>query len=202
MEIDVLDLDFGATVNGEVDLYGIPDNGILLRLDIDLAVEETLVGIESLDDVGGCFRHIVGELPSPSKIEPFVQILLLTLSHAGEQPSGHPRTLLDADHKESGVLFLAQMVYLQGHVLEIPLHPKPGHDRGDVIAWHSDSHAFLESGQRDDLLAGELVVSLHGNTSHIISLWVVIIYFNGGGRFYRILSKGRNSGHGQGEKTQ
>ena len=178
VEVDFADLDLVAAVHGEVHAYGVADNGIFLNLGLDLAVQETLFRIEAFDDVGRCFFHVGGELAAAAQAQAVLQVFLFTGLHSGEGPAGNPGTLHDANFQEDAVACRAQVVDIQGHVVEEALQGEPLHDGGHLFAGDCNLHALLQAGQVDNLAGGEVMVAFHVNAAQDIFLRAVIVYFH------------------------
>ena len=84
LEIDVPDADLVALVDREIDTDSVLDYGVLLGLDIDIAIQEAFLGIVFLDDSDRGGRDIIGEFTAPAQTKPLLKVFLFILLDAGE----------------------------------------------------------------------------------------------------------------------
>ena len=177
-KVDGLDFDFLATVHREIHADGALDHGIPLLLGRDLALQETLLGIEPLDDIHGGLGHILGILAATTQLQALHEFLFLAALHAGKGPGRHPGTFFDDDDKPGGIALGAQAVHRDGHILKIALGPQTGHHTGNRIAGDRQFHSLLHAGKRDDSIRIHMLVSIYPDSSDNIFLWIVIIYLD------------------------
>ena len=143
IECDLLDFHFVASIHGKLHPDGTTHHRVSFGVDLDLYILETLLLIESLDDVGRSLCHILRKLPSATEIEPFLKFFLLSALDSAECPSGDTRTLDDPDLEESRISRGRQRIDHNGNILEVSLKPKTVHNRGKLLSRHGDFHSFL-----------------------------------------------------------
>ena len=177
-KVNGLDFDFFAAIHREIHTDGALDHGIPLLLRRDLALQESLFGIEPLDDIDRCLRDIIGILPAATQFQAVHEFLLFAALHPGKGPGRHPGTLFDENDKPRGITLGAQAVHCDGHILKIALGPQTGHHAGNRIAGDRQFHSLLHAGKRNDPLRVHVFVSFHPDTTNDIFLWIVIIYLN------------------------
>ena len=175
-EIDGLDLDSRAAVHVIIHADGIADDGIFLDTRLHPDVEEALVLVVSLDDVDGRLRHVVGILASPFEVQTILKIFLFTALHSGKRPSGDSRTLFHDQFQEDGIFRCRKRIGIDGHILEIALHPQTVHDGRDVLTGNRNLHSLSETCLLQYLVIVEALVSLDGNAAHNIFAGIIVIY--------------------------
>ena len=94
-KVNGLDFDFFAAIHREIHTDGALDHGIPLLLRRDLALQESLFGIEPLDNIDRCLRDIIGILPAATQFQAVHEFLLFAALHPGKGPGRHPGTLFD-----------------------------------------------------------------------------------------------------------
>ena len=177
-EVDFLDADLLALVDGEIDADGVLDDGVALHLGLDFAEQEALLGEVALDDVGGGLLHIFGELAAAAEVEALLDVLALGGLDAAEAPARHARTLLDADDEPGGIPLRAEVVDLDGDVLEVALQIQAADHIGDVLTGNGHFHSLVQACLIDDLLLSEDRVALDRNPRDDIFLRMVVVHFD------------------------
>ena len=177
-EIDVLDTDLVAFLDVEVHPDGAADHRVLLDLRVHLAEEVSLFLVVTLDDVFGSTLHVIGEFAARTEVQTLLEIFPLAGLDAGIGPAGDSRALLDHHLEPGGVAGGVQGIHPDGHVLEITLGDQTLHHARHVLARNGDGHAFLESGQLEDLVLAEVLVAFDAHPADNVFLRIRIIYLD------------------------
>ena len=177
-EIDLLDANLLALVDGEIDPDGVLDDGVALDFGLHVAEQEALLREIALDDVGGSLLHVFRELAAAAQVEALLDILAFVGLDPAEGPAGHTRTLLDVDGEPGGVAGGVEAVEDDLDVLEIALQPQAADRPGDILARHLDRHAHTQAGLGDDLLGVEIGIARHGQSTDVVCSRMGIIHFD------------------------
>ena len=177
-EVDVFDANLLAAVYRKVDADGVLDDAVFLHLCRYCGIKEALFCVVALDNVGRGFVYVFGELAAAAQVEALLEVFLLAGADAGEGPARHPRTLFDDNFEPGGISLGVEVVYLEGDVFKVALHPEAADYAVHRLSGHGELHSLLQAGELYYLLGAEVGVALYGNVSYVVFAGVIIIDFD------------------------
>ena len=112
-EIDLLDLDFGLSVDLKSDPDSIFDHCISLLDHIDTGIYKSLFLIVCLYYTHRRFYHVFREFGISSKVQTLLKFAPFGVLNTAEVPSGNSRTLLKSEDQIYGIPFGRQRIYFK-----------------------------------------------------------------------------------------